>query len=220
MIRVNLLPIKQDRRREAGRNQIFIGLAAMVAEIAVFVVLLMNATDEVDQQRNKNEIVSASVTRIEQQIKDHSQILAEIAEFEQRQRAIDELHAARSGPVFVMLELSNILSREGRPHINPERYQQMIQVDPAAGYDESWDTRRLWIDSFQEKDRKVTLVGQALTHEDVAEFLRRISLSDFFVSSQLVSTNLDGPRVPMKNFNPKGAAPVVHFVLTVGVRYQ
>jgi type IV pilus assembly protein PilN len=220
MIRVNLLPIKQDRRREAGRNQIVIGVAAMLVEIAVFVALLMSATGEVDVQRNKNDVVAASVKRIELQIKDHKQILAEITEFEQRQKAIDELHAARTGPVFVMLELSNIMSRDGRPHINPERYQQMIQVDPSAGYDESWDSRRMWVESFQEKDHRVTLKGQALTHEDVAEFLRRINLSDFFVSSQLVSTNLAPPTLPIKGFSARSAPPVVHFVLTVNVRYQ
>ena len=96
----------------------------------------------------------------------------------------------------------------------------MIQLDPASGYDENWDFRRLWISSFQERERHVTIRGQALTHEDVAEFLRRINLSDFFVSSQLEGTDLSAPSVGGLQTAISGADPVVHFSLSGKVRYN
>ena len=220
MIRINLLPIKQDRRREAGRNQVLIGILLILLEVGAFGYFYWSTSNVVEAQRNANDQVRAQVKRIEKQVKDHKKILRDIEEYEKRQDAIDSLQAARTGPVFVLLELSDILSRGGRPHIDHDRYQEMIQSNPASGFDENWDYRRLWIDSFTEKERKVKVTGQGLTHEDVAEFLRRINLSDFFVSSELVSTTLAQPKVHKTGFDSKGTHPVVHFVLEAEVRYR
>ena len=221
MIRINLLPIKQDRRREAGRNQIIIGLAFIAVEIVVFVFLNMNLESKLEEQRNKNGIVKASVDRIIKQVRDHQAIINEIKEFEKRQAAIEGLQTARTGPVFIMLELSNLISKGGRPHIDNDRYQEMIQLDPSSGYDENWDFRRLWITDFTENNRKLHLKGQALTHEDVAEFLRRVNLSDYFVSSTLVSTRVGPPQVDRSKI-PRDATlePVVHFSLDGEVKYR
>jgi type IV pilus assembly protein PilN len=221
MIRINLLPIKQDRRREAGRNQIIIGLVVVAIEIVVFVFINMNLESKLEEQRNKNGIVKASVDRIIKQVKDHQSIINEIKEFEKRQAAIEGLQTARTGPVFVMLELSNLISKGGRPHIDNDRYQEMIQLDPSSGYDENWDFRRLWITGFTEQDKKIKLDGQALTHEDVAEFLRRVNLSEYFVSNRLVSTRVSNPSIDRSKL-PKDATvePVVHFSLTGEVKYR
>lgn len=220
MIRINLLPIKQDRRREAGRNQVFIGLLVLVAELAGFTFLYLDVSADVDEQSNANQTIQAKVKKIEKQVKNHKRILKEIEEYEKRQEAIDNLQAARTGPVFVMLEISNVLSKTGRPHIDHDRYQQMIQTNPASGYDENWDYRRLWLDTFQEKDKLVRITGQGMTHEDVAEFIRRLNLSDFFTSSELVSTNLEMPKITMEGFDKQSTDPVVQFVMTAKVRYQ
>ena len=222
MIRINLLPIKHDRRREAGRNQLLIGLACLAVEALILFLYNLGIEGEVDQQANKNSIVQSDVNRIENQIRDHSAILKEINDYEKRQGAIDALHAARTGPVYVMLELSNLLSRGGRPHIDNERYQQLLRVDPAAGYDENWDYRRLWLESFEEKKRQITIRGQAITHEDVAEFLRRVTLSQFFTDMELVFTDLSGPKLPKgsKEISIKETDPVVHFELKSVVHYK
>jgi type IV pilus assembly protein PilN len=221
MIRINLLPVKQDRRREAGRNQLAIGLAVVLLEVGICFLISMNITSDIDSQRNKNNIVEAEVNRIKKEISDHQQILNEIREYEKRQAAIDGLQTARTGPVFVMLEMSNIVSKNGKPSIDNDKYQEMLRNDPAAGYDENWDYRRLWISEFKEKDREIVIKGQAMTHEDVAEFLRRINLSDFFVSNELISTDLAAPRIgkDQKKTN-QDTEPVVHFELKGEVRYR
>ena len=220
MIRINLLPIKQDRRREAARNQLIIGLVALLIEIGVFVAMYMSIDSEIDTQENINSNIRAEVQRIKAQIKDHQQILAEIADYEKRQASIDDLQRARTGPVYVMLELSNILSKGGRPNIDDVKYQELIRVDPTSGYDEDWDYRRLWISDFTEKDRKITLKGQALSHEDVAEFLRRINLSRFFVTSELISTNLGPITLKMPGVELGKTDAVVHFTVQGEVRYH
>lgn len=220
MIRINLLPIKQDRRREAARNQLLLGIAILVVEIAVCTVFYMDISADVETQQNVNSNVEFEVRRIKAQISDHSSILSEIDEFEKRQAAIEGLQAARTGPVYVMLELSKILSKGGRPNIDNVKYQETIRLDPTAGYDESWDYRGLWISSFEEKNRVITIKGQALTHEDVAEFLRRINLSRFFTSTELISTNLAKPDLKMPKGKDFAMDAVVHFTVSGSVRYR
>lgn len=220
MIRINLLPIKQDRRREAGRIQFYIGLAVVLVECLICFWINSSISSDVDEQVNKNMSVKAEVDSIKRGIRDRGVIVQEIAKYEKRQAAIESLKDARVGPVYVMLELSKILSREGGPQIDNTRYQEMVKTDPTAGYEEGWDYRRLWIDEFSEKDRKIKITGQGLTHEDVAEFLKRVSLSDFFVSSRLISTDLSKPKIQTKTTGPVSTDPVVHFKLEGEVRYR
>ncbi len=220
MIRINLLPIKQDRKREAARNQIVLAVVVIIVEIIACAVIYFNTSNSIDAQKNANSNIEAEVKRIQAQISDHSTILKEIEEFEKRQAAIDGLQEARVGPVYVMLELSNIMSRSGRPNIDNAKYQELIRLDPTAGYNENWDYRSLWITSFQEKTRIVTIKGQALTHEDVAEFLRRINLSRFFVTTELISTNVGKPDLKASKDKNLSIDSVVHFTVSGTVRYR
>lgn len=220
MIRINLLPVKKDRRREAARNQLLIGVLILLLEVVGFVMWNMSVSAEVEEQRNENRTQSAAVEQLKKQVMDHDKILSDIKEYEERSEAIESLQSARSGPVFVMLELSRILSEGGRPHIDMEKYKEMVRLDPAVGYDESWDARRVWLKNFIEDNREVKIEGVGLSHEDVAEFLRRIHLSEFFTEPRLVATDLAKPSVKMEGLSLGDADPVVHFKLEGRVRYR
>ena len=184
MIRINLLPIKVDRRREAGRAQILIALGIIGLEALGLFFVQMSIDSKVDAQ------------------------------------AIANLQAARTGPVHALLEISNLISKGGRPNVDHDKYQEMVQFDPTSGYDENWDYRRLWLDSVKEKDKEVRIAGQALTHEDVAELLRRINLSSFFTSSELISTDVKKPALKALMNPIEKTDPVVHFTIKAMVRYR
>ncbi len=66
----------------------------------------------------------------------------------------------------------------------------------------------------------VTIEGQALTHEDVAEFLRRINLSRFFVTTELISTNLGKPMLKLGSDKALKMDSVVYFTVSGNVRYR
>ncbi|MBN2803499.1 MAG: PilN domain-containing protein [Deltaproteobacteria bacterium] len=220
MIKINLLPVKHDRRKEAGRNQLLIGTLVLVLELVIAIFLSMAVEDDIAKQKNVNDSVNAQISRLSKTIEGHKQILNEIAEFEKRQQAIDELQAARTGPVHVMLELSRILSKNGHPTIDDEYYQNIIKKNPSRGYDENWDFRKVWISSFSENSKHVKITGQGVSHEDVAEFLRRINLSSFFVSSELISTHLSKPNIKVDGDDKEKIGDVVNFILIGDVRYR
>ena len=74
-------------------------------------------------------------------------------------------------------ELSQMLT----PIEDPARKLQVR----SRGWNPDWDTKRLWIDQFLEKRRKVQIVGHARSNEDLAEFLERLNSSRHFVKVRL-----------------------------------
>ena len=113
----------------------------------------------------------------------------------------------------VLVELSHILSEGGRPTVSAERLDEVRRENPLAGFNVGWDPRRLWLTSFTEADRKCAIRGFGKTNEDVAEFLRRLSLSDLFQKVTLQSTSSATTGIP-------GAiVVVVAFELSCQVRY-
>lgn len=220
MIRINLLPVRRDRKKEAVRNQALVGVLVLIVEAAVCFFFYSAADDKVAARANQNALKAAEVDKLAKEVADHGQILASIADFEKRQTAIDTLFAGRTGPTQVMLELTRLLSKGGRPNVDPDKYQELLRFDASAGYDEDWDYRRLWLDKFEEKDHVATIEGQAVTHEDVAEFLRRVNLSQFFEKTVLVSTELKAPTVKSTTLAVTTADPVVHFKFETEMRYH
>ena len=72
-----------------------------------------------------------------------------------------------------------------------------------------WDTRRLWLTRFEETDRKCKIAGTGKTNEDVAEFLRRLTISEIFDKVTLQGTGT----------STQADLPVVTFNLTCEVIY-
>ena len=93
---------------------------------------------------------------------------------------IQKLQEARSGPAYLMRELSDILTKGKGPTIDPKEYDKKLQMDPNAGFNGTWEPKRSWLISYTEKDKVVTIKGGAKSDEDVAEFLKRLKLSAFF----------------------------------------
>ena len=109
------------------------------------------------------------------------------------------------------MELSRVLSAGRGPTVNPDVLEQMRRENPLAGYNPGWDIRRLWLESFQERSGDCQMSGKGKTNEDVAEFLRRLSLSEVFDDVTLVSTD--------SGKDAASGLPIVGFSLTCKVRY-
>lgn len=189
MIRINLIPVKRAKKVYSIVTQLilFIVILVVIAIVLVFI-------DGIKRQK-KDELfiqvgdVNLKIDKIKRQISDHSQIKSNIEKIEYKQKIIDDLESRRSGPAYFLIELSNILSKTKGPHINPQRYQSIITVDRSDGYNPTWDGQRLWLSSILEENREVDIKGDALSNQDVSEFLRRLELSDFFYNVNLVETS-------------------------------
>ncbi len=215
MIRINLLAARKVKRRDAGEKQLaFMGLSAL-ASIAVMVFMYLSSQSRLDAVTRDNDGVRADIDRMKAELGDYDKVKDQRQDLLKQQKTIQALQAGRTGPLYLMREMSEILTAGKGPTFDHATYEDRLRRDPNIGFNTSWDTRRVWLDTFEEVQGKVRIKGSAKTNEDVAEFLKRLQLSLFFSdltpeSTQQVSESTLGGNLSVKH---------VTFNLTAKVTY-
>lgn len=219
MIRINLLPQKtQSRRRgepglRAGESQLWVlfVLAAIVLEAVILLFVYKTKQDQLTQVQKKNQVLSENVENIKREIAQHASIKEQLKELRDREEAIQKLQAARTGPTATMLELSRIMTPGRGPTVDRDKLEQLKRDNPGSAPNPNWDSRRLWLSTYKEQDRMVRLAGFARDGEDVSEFLRRLTLSDFFYDVKLLPAS--------KSVDSTTKLELVKFEMSAKVRY-
>ncbi len=195
MVRINLLPSARKQARGSTSSGdgsatpwVIAYLAAGFVTALVCALLYFNGSNSLEEQNAQNTSLQTQITQLEAQSANIDEVRGQLAQSQELEAVVGELQRARFGPTRVLLELSHILSASGGPTVDPERLEQIRRDNPLAGFNPSWDTRRLWVTSFVEEDRHVEIHGLGKTNEDVAEFLRRLSLSESFGEVTLTKT--------------------------------
>lgn len=213
MIRINLLP--ESRRAAAGGASAQLwGVVYLLATFAWCVVLFLfylNQASALEEQQAKNNEVEEQIKRARSGTGNVEALQAQLAESRKLEGVAAQLQNARLGPARLLMELSRIISQGGGPTVDADVLARMRQDNPLAGYNPGWDIRRLWLKSFEEQGGDCQILGHGKTNEDVAEFLRRLSLSEVFEEVQLQSTEAAK--------DPATKLPVVQFRLACKVRY-
>lgn len=188
MIRINLLAVKRAKKRDAGeRALIFMGMAVLAA-VAGMAFLYVDAQGELDGIKRANNGVRSDIERMKAELGDYDKIKAQRQDLLKQQKTIQALQAGRTGPLYLMRELSEILTPNKGPTFDRASYEERLRRDPNIGFNASWDTRRVWLESFEEALGKVRMKGAAKSNEDVAEFLKRLQVSIFFTDVTPEST--------------------------------
>ncbi len=183
-VRVNLLA----QRKETGRRASQEGSQAWLGAVGLAVLLEMGALglwhtsmrNDLNKIASDNAGVQAQIDKIKTDTADHPKVKAQLAELKDREEAIAKLQAARTGPTSVLLELSRILTPSRGPTTDHDKLEQLKRDNPTAVPNPNWDPRRLWLTKYSEVDRNVKMEGLARDGEDIAEFMRRLGVSDFF----------------------------------------
>ena len=213
MIRINLLPAAKRTASTSGSAQLW-GAAYLLGLFAWGVVLFfvyMSTNGKLEEQRAANTALEQEITQAKQKSANIGDVEAKLAKSRQLEEVVGKLQTARQGPARVLMELSQLLSEGGGPSVTPERLAALRRDNPLAGFNPGWDPRRLWLTSFTEQNRQCEIRGFGKTNEDVAEFLRRLNLSNLFERVSLKATTS-----ALEKDNP---VPVVSFDLSCQVRY-
>lgn len=197
MIRINLLPIRQVKKAKAGQRQLVIFAALVAAEILAMVILQMMKADEVQAKQRQLARLEADIAALKKEVGDFDRLQAQRALLINQREVINTLQKARSGPVWVMRELSDILTMGKGPTVDQAKYEALLRENPAAGFNPRWNPNRLWLESFEESAGSVKIAGKAKDYDDVAEFNKRLALSRYFVdvflekNEQVMDQSLD-----------------------------
>ncbi len=223
MIRINLLP--SDKKKRARRiapsplpsADLSLGTWAAVygGAIAVWVailgVLYFVQSSEFETIAEENRTLQARRDELQSKTSGLAEVEARLEKSRRLEQVVQELERARRGPTRAVMELSKVLSNPGGPTIDPEELERMRQDNPLAGYNESWDVRRLWLTRFEEIERECTMQGMGRSNEDVAEFLKRLTLSEIYEDVTLQRTRSAG--------DPETGLQMVGFDITCRVKY-
>ena len=145
MILINLLPHREERRRQRKRT-FFVGLAAsVIIGLAVVGVWYTALSQMTSAQQARNDFLKSEIARLEVQIKDIATLRAEIDALKSRQKAVEDLQSDRNMPVYLLDEL--------------------VKQTPEGVY----------LTTIKQAGQVISITGVAQTNERVSEFLRNTS---------------------------------------------
>jgi type IV pilus assembly protein PilN len=145
MIRINLLPVRQVKKREMGR-QILVLFAALLALAGVLNFLWYSGRQSVkDNAQARIDRTTAEIASLEKSIGEVNNINKRKKEVEDKLKVLADLKKSRSGPVRLLDALSTAMPK------------------------------KVWIHEWDEKANNVKIAGKALSHDDVAELMRSLN---------------------------------------------
>jgi len=185
MIRINLLPVRQVKKQQARRRQLVIFGAVLLTQFVVMFLLYEAKSGEIEQKERSAAGIQTEIDRLKQEVGDFDKLKEQRDRLVAQRKVINSLYAGRTGPVAMLRELSDILSVGKGPTVDQTEYEELLRRDPNAGYNPRWNPRRLWIKRLDERNKRINILGMAKDHDDVAELLKRLTLSRYFKDVQL-----------------------------------
>src|SRR6476620_2951912 len=144
MVRINLLPHREARRKERKTAFIAMLVASMFVGGLLVIVVGGVISSRIAVQNERNEFIQAENTKLDVQIKEIATLKQEIAALKARQQAVEDLQSDRNQPVYLMDEL--------------------VKQVPDG----------IYLRAFKQAGQKVTLNGHAQSNEHVSTLLRNL----------------------------------------------
>lgn len=144
MIRINLLPHREEKRKQ--RKAAFFRMLALAAVGGLAIVLAVGGifAAQIAEQEQRNNFIKAENTRLDAQIKEITTLKQEIEALKARQQAVEDLQSDRNQPVYLMDEL--------------------VKQVPEG----------IYLRSFKQENQRVVVTGYAQSNERVSELLRNM----------------------------------------------
>lgn len=156
MIRVNLLP-HREAKRKARQQQLAIlaGLTATLA-IAICGMLWVVFNTQVDGQKERNKYLGGEIAKLDKQIEEIKKIREETASLLAKKQVVEGLQSNRSEPVQLL--------------------DQMLRQLPEG----------LYLKSIRQTGTKVNVTGYTQSQARVSAFMRNIEASPFLENPNLI----------------------------------
>ena len=145
MIRINLLPHREEKRKQ--KKAAFLALMVSCAILGAVVVLLVGAYNarRVAVQNERNLVITQANAALDKKIVEIATLKQEIEALKARQQAVEDLQGDRNQPVYLLDEL--------------------VKQSPDGVY----------LKAFKQDGQRVSISGYAQSQERVSEFLRNLA---------------------------------------------
>ncbi len=158
MIRINLLPHREARRKELKNQFLSMMLLSAVLAAGVIVVGGLYFSWQVSAQESRNTILKNENEKLDLKIKDVAALKQEIDALKARQQAVEDLQADRNQPVFMMNEL--------------------IRLAPEG----------LYLTVIKQEGQHIAIKGYAQSHQLVGDFNKALNASIWMSHAEIVQS--------------------------------
>lgn len=157
MIKVNLLPVRANQKKEKLQEQIIILVVGLVVVLVGCGIAYTTIISKIKQTQVQIAQQQATIAELTQKIGKVEEVKKLQAELQAKLDVLDKLKANKSVPTHLFDELTNAM---------PEK---------------------LWIDSFSESSGKVEMTGIGISEEVVANFMQQLESSPYYAGVELGS---------------------------------
>lgn len=158
MIRINLLPAREARRRLALRQQLQVATLAMLTVVGAGVWAYNAQNHELEARQQELTVVEAEVKRLEEIIKEVQKFEAQKVQIEKKVGAIEDLKIKQSRPARFLEEISRGL---------PEQ---------------------MWLTSIKDTGGALQISGKSFDNVGIAAFMENLERSLSFGNIELVES--------------------------------
>lgn len=145
MIRINLLPHREEKRKQ--KKSAFFAMLALGGVVGVGIVLLVGGYNAraISIQEQRNQVLKTAIAGLDKKIAEIATLKQEIEALKARQQAVEDLQGDRNQPVYLLDEL--------------------VRQTPAGVY----------LKGFKQDGQRVAVNGFAQSQERVSELLRNLA---------------------------------------------
>jgi type IV pilus assembly protein PilN len=158
MVRINLLPVRVSKKKEAGKQQLLVFAAVLVAGLAANYAWSSSRAADLKAREAKLARTKEEIAQLERIIGEVKNIKDAQQELQKKLDVLDKLKQGRSGPVRMLDELATVTPRQ------------------------------LWLGKLEEKGGAMTFTGSAASIDDVSEFMTKLKQSKYFTKVELKKT--------------------------------
>ena len=176
MIRINLLPHREEKRQARQRRFLSLLAFSFIAAVGVIVVGYTILSAKIDIQNSRNEFLTAENTKLDREIAEIEKLKSEKQALLDRKKVVERLQSNRTESVHVL--------------------DQLVRQTPEGVY----------LKDFRQADDQITLTGYAQSNARVSTFMRNLNDSDTFEQPLLVevkATNVGNLRLSEFNLRTR-----------------
>lgn len=199
MIRINLLPHREARRKQ--KQSAFIAMLALGGVVGAAVVLMVGAynASQISVQNQRNNVLKQASAELDKQIGEITNLKEEIAALQARQQAVEDLQGDRNQPVYLLDEL--VRQTPDGVHLKTVKQsgQRVILTGNAQSQERvaemlrNLSSQSAWLEKPDLTEVRAATLGQNKTGRKVVEFTLAVSIKRARISDEAAAAAADAP---------------------------
>ena len=168
MIRINLLPYRESRKKESILRQINIFLAVFFIVFIILFIYNIRLGNKIDDLNTKIKNTKTMLAQAETQSKKVDQIKKALEKLGHKTDVIRSIEANRRDQVILLENMTKMVA------------EKTASVPDTSADNDNKPVKRLWFTNFEAAGGKVNIKGIALDNKTIADFMSRLEESKFY----------------------------------------